>query len=220
MNSPRPQRGQGRSDLFSKENLRFSPPPTPSPSKISPPPPPHPCRLDPKSCPAGLEIFGVRRRPAPWVHFCQKCADNCLPDVSETRQPACWPGLSAQPTQPQAQACLKQAYPASPAQRPARPRRISRPAPRSGLSNVSDRPTTSLTCLKLVSSYASHQAHLTFLSPSVRLPKQPLTSCSHPRLETSFRPSPSARLLACLTCLRLASGPAQPTRHPLRPKCV
>ena len=28
-------------------------------------------------------------------------------------------------------------------------------------------------------------------------------------------PSPSARLLACLTCLRLASGPAQPaTRHP------
>ena len=33
--------------------------------------------------------------------------------------------------------------------------------------------------------------------------------------ETSLRPSPSARLLACLTCLRLASGPAQPaTRHP------
>ena len=26
--------------------------------------------------------------------------------------------------------------------------------------------------------------------------------------ETSLRPSPSARLLACLTCLRLASGPA------------
>ena len=57
-------------------------------------PPPHPCRLDPKSCPAGLEIFGVRRRPAPWVHFCRKCADNLksmtswwpgLPDVSETR---------------------------------------------------------------------------------------------------------------------------------------
>ena len=33
--------------------------------------------------------------------------------------------------------------------------------------------------------------------------------------ETSLRPSPSARLLACLTCLRLASGPAQPaTCHP------
>ena len=39
-NSPRPQRGQGRSDLFSKENLRFSPPPTPSPTKMLPARPP------------------------------------------------------------------------------------------------------------------------------------------------------------------------------------
>ena len=32
----------------------------------------------------------------------------------------------------------------------------------------------------------------------------------------SLRPSPSARLLVCLTCLRLASGPAQPaTCHPV-----
>ena len=65
--------------------------------------------------------------------------------------------------------------------------------------------------MKLVSSYASHQARLTFLSPSVRLPKQlssasqALTSCSRlapkaqPRLKTSLRPSPSAHLLACLT---------------------
>ena len=132
-NSPRPQRGQGRSDLFSKENLRFSPPPTPSPTKFCraapPPPPPHPCRLDPKSCPAGLEIFGVRRRPAPWVHFCRKCADNCkkslkncffvlksmtswwpgLPDVSETR-------LRPSPTSnpPAGQAC----QPSPPSLRP------------------------------------------------------------------------------------------------------
>ena len=45
MNSPRPQRGQGRSDLFSKENLRFSPPPTPSPTKILPAPPPPPTHV-------------------------------------------------------------------------------------------------------------------------------------------------------------------------------
>ena len=47
--------------------------------------------------------------------------------------------------------------------------------PRSGLSNVSEtglRPTTSLTCLRLVSSYASYQACLTCPSPPVRLPKQ------------------------------------------------
>ena len=40
INSPRPQRGQGRSDLFSKENLRFSGPP--------PPPPPPPTSAGPK----------------------------------------------------------------------------------------------------------------------------------------------------------------------------
>ena len=86
-------------------------------------------------------------------------------------------------------------------------------------------------CLKLVSSYASHQARLMWPSPSVRLPKQ--LSPDRPSLDlllTSGPKSPSPvskyaslrlasgpvpqRLLACLTYLRLASGPAQPTRHP------
>ena len=107
-NSPRPQRGQGRSDLFSKNNLRFSPPPTP----------PHPCRLAQKSCPAGLEIFGVRRRPAPWVHFCRKCADNRRKSLKNAFLSSCL-RLGSGPAQPAtrllarpftlAEACLKQA---------------------------------------------------------------------------------------------------------------
>ena len=65
------------------------------------------------------------------------------------------------------------------------------------------RPTTSLTCLRLVSSYAScsaAQADQAFSAQS----ETGLKVCQP---ETSLRPSPSARLLACLTC-RLASGPA------------
>ena len=62
-----------------------------------------------------------------------------------------------------------------PATRPAPSFSALSPVPRSGLSNVSEtglRPTTSLTCLRLVSSYASYQACLTCPSPPVRLPKQ------------------------------------------------
>ena len=101
-------------------------------------------------------------------------------------------------TQPQAQVCMKQALPIqqpgpssrrnqqhSPAARqPAThpwfrslvAETSFRPSPtRSGFSNVSEtglRPTTSLTCLRLVSSYASYYACLTCPSPPVRLPKQ------------------------------------------------
>ena len=73
-----PKGAKGAQISSPKRIFAFPLPPTPS--KIlpgPPPPPPHPCWLDPKSCPAGLEIFGVRRRPAPWVHFCRKCVDNC-----------------------------------------------------------------------------------------------------------------------------------------------
>ena len=106
--------------------------------------------------------------------------------------------------------------------------------PRSGLSNVSEtglRPTTSLTCLRLVSSYAScsaAQADQAFSAQS----ETALKVCQP---ETSLRPSPSARLLACLTCrpaqpqpiqrpaqaqlspASLASGPAQPATRLSQP---
>ena len=71
------------------------------------------------------------------------------------------------------------------------------------LAETGRRPTTSLTCLRLVSSYAScsaAQADQAFSAQS----ETGLKVCQP---ETSLRPSPSARLLVCLTC-RLASGPA------------
>ena len=71
-NSPRPQRGQGRSDLFSKENLRFSPPPTPSQPKFCLPQPP-----GPKSS-SRPSPFGVSR------YASLRLASGPVP------QPACW----------------------------------------------------------------------------------------------------------------------------------
>ena len=84
--------------------------------------------------------------------------------------------------------------------------------PASGLSNMPEtglRPTTSLTCLRLVSSYASYQACLTCPSPPVRLPKQ-LSRLTRPcpllvsGPKSSSRPSPDVSRYASL---RLASGP-------------
>ena len=56
-------------------------------------PAPPPMSAGPKSCPAGLEIFGARRRPAPWVHFCPKIASlSCDPTcLSQTQPQACQP---------------------------------------------------------------------------------------------------------------------------------
>ena len=75
-------------------------------SSLFPSPPP-PCRLDPKSCRAGLEIFGVRRRPAPWgqitkkLLFCPEKHDlllTCLRLGSGPAQPAT--RLLARPVSP------------------------------------------------------------------------------------------------------------------------
>ena len=60
-NSPRPQRGQGRSDLFSKENLRFSPPPTPN-QNFAPAPPP--MSAGPKSSGPSLSETGPPTAPS------------------------------------------------------------------------------------------------------------------------------------------------------------
>ena len=107
-----------------------------------------------------------------------------MSDVSETR-------LRPSPTSNPAPAQAGPSHPASPAQprptkagRSSQPTRLSRSVCETGL-----RPTTSLTCLRLVSSYCL------CLAPS------------HPA------PSRLAPLLACLACLRLASGPAQPATH-------
>ena len=99
----------------------------------------------PKSCPAGLEIFGVRRRP----DFCGKC----IFVLKSNHPPA---GQACQPsTQPQAQACLKQP--------PTRPRRMpaTRPAPSSQPASrlsAACQGQVCLTCLRprsLVCRYAS-----------------------------------------------------------------
>ena len=45
-------------------------------SVLVPPLPLDPCLLGLRSCPAGLEIFEVPRRPAPWAAFGRKCV-NC-----------------------------------------------------------------------------------------------------------------------------------------------
>ena len=83
-----------------------------------------------------------------------------------------------------------------------------------------------------ISAHASHYAGPQLLSQSAGSAQHPRPGLdlllvsgpkSHPAApapsaqsaKVCLRPSPSARLLACLACLRLASGPAQPaTRYP------
>ena len=133
-NSPRPQRGQGRSDLFSKENLRFSPPPPP----CRPPTPTHvgwtqnPVRRALKfSGFVGVQLHGSI--------FVENVLLSCLRLGSGPAQPATrLLARPVSPTQPQAQACLKQTYPKSSSKPSPAPSPGPRPAPRSGLSNAND----------------------------------------------------------------------------------
>ena len=81
---------------------------------------------------------------------------------------------------------------------------------------MSDRPTISLTCLKLVSSYASHQARLTF-SPSVRLPKQ--LSPGQPGLDLLLASGPKSGPSVYDTGLAIQQ-PAQAQLSPARPAQV
>ena len=169
-----------RSLLQRESSLFPSPNPLPNQNFAGPPPPP-PCRLDPKSCPAGLEIFGVRRRPAP-CPFLSKITKKLLfcPEkhVSETR-------LRPSPTSN------------PPATHPCQPHPASGPSlSETGLPQViqqapSPRPAP---LGRLVSSYASYSAAQADQAPSA----QSETGLKVCQPETSLRPSPSA----------LASGPA------------
>ena len=152
---------------------------------------PHPCRL----------VFRVRRRPA--CFFVLKSMTSCWPglsDVSETR---------LRPCQPQAQACLKQ-----PTSNPPKhgSKSSSKPSPAcpgasQGMPATSSQPTSRPS--------PAHQGQVFFRACSTSQPApfaQSETGLKVCQPETSLRPSPSARLLACLTCLRLAPS--------LRPTCV
>ena len=88
-----------------KKNLR----PTPRPH-------PHPCLLALRSSPAGLEIFGVRRRPSMGPNALTitnkkvflKSMTSCWPGLSDVSETSLTPLPNQQPTQP-----------AQPAHRPA-----------------------------------------------------------------------------------------------------
>ena len=147
------------------------------------PPPQHPPPMSagPKSCPAGLEIFGVRRRPAPWVQL-QKPQKIFF----VLKMLACLTclRLGSGPAQPATRAC--QPSPPSPETglRPSLPMPATRPAPTTCLE-TGLRPTTSLTCL--VSETGVKLCQLLSLSD---VPQQPLTSCSRLAPKPSSRPSP------------------------------
>ena len=183
----------------------------------------------PKSCPAGLEIFGVRRRPAPWVlaHW------PGLSDVSETRlrpSPNSNPpaGQACQPSPPSLRPKLSE-----PNQQPAGPKSSSKPSPGPGASQgmpatrpaPSSQPTSRLspTCLR---------RQLLSLS-DVPQPLSPAAQAAQPRLPCRVRPqvihqlSPFESLKVCQpACWRvlrvcdLRPSPASNLPPSLRPKCV
>ena len=126
-NSPRPQRGQARSDLFSKASLFPSPNPLPNQNFAGPPPPPtppHPCRLaqNPLKCSGfvGVQLQKMWTRKSLKKCFLVLKSMTCLRLGSGPAQPATRL-LATAPS-------LSETHPASPAQpRPTRPAPSSQP---------------------------------------------------------------------------------------------